>query len=128
VGGILFGFALLLGLLLTVVGLLACLAEPLYYPAIAVDSHDSFDTISSTFSYVVGRPWHYLFYALVTLFYGSITFLVVALVISLTLFLVGQAIDLGVVRDEGSAAVDVMPQSHVAGLPPVDWDALEGTD
>jgi len=76
---ILFGLALLLGLGIAflTVGLVA--GMPLMYPTIAVEGSDSFDAMSRSVSYVFSRPWRALFYGLVAIVYGAITYLFVRL-------------------------------------------------
>ncbi len=60
------GFIMVLILIGTATGF------PLFFPSIAVEGTDSFDAISRGFSYVLSRPWHYLWYWLTTLVYGTI--------------------------------------------------------
>jgi len=76
---IFFVFALLLGLGIAflTVGLVA--GSPLMYPTIAVEGSDSFDAMSRSVSYVFSRPWRALFYGLVAVVYGTITYLFVRL-------------------------------------------------
>src|SRR5207302_1928949 len=51
----------------------------LMYPTIAVEGSDSFDAISRSFSYVYARPWKTLFYTLIAIIYGALTYLFVRL-------------------------------------------------
>jgi hypothetical protein len=48
------------------------LGWPLMYAAIGAEATESFDALSRSFSYVLGRPWNYLFYGTVALLYGGI--------------------------------------------------------
>jgi len=75
--GLLFPLALFGGLLMAflLIGLGA--GGGLMYPTIAVESSDSFDAISRSYSYVFGRPWRTAFYALAALIYGVICYLFV---------------------------------------------------
>jgi hypothetical protein len=77
--GVLFGLAVLGGLVIAflMVGLLA--GGWLMYPTIAVESSDSFDAISRSYSYVFSRPWRTAAYGLVALVYGVICYLFVRL-------------------------------------------------
>src|SRR6185437_13538357 len=59
----------------------------LMYPTIAVEGSDSFDAISRSFSYVFARPWRMLFYTLVAIVYGALTYLFVRFFIWLMLAL-----------------------------------------
>src|SRR6185503_5532350 len=52
---------------------------------VAVEGSDSFDAISRSFSYVFARPWRMLWYTVVAIAYGALTFLFVRLFIFLTL-------------------------------------------
>lgn len=47
----------------------------LMYPTIAVEGSDAFDAISRSFSYFFARPWKLLFYSLLALVYGTLTYL-----------------------------------------------------
>jgi hypothetical protein len=51
----------------------------LMYPTIAVESSDSFDAISRSYSYIFGKPWRAAFYALAALVYGVICYLFIRL-------------------------------------------------
>jgi hypothetical protein len=59
----------------------------LMYPTVAVEGSDSFDAISRSFSYVFARPWRMLFYTVVALAYGALTYLFVRLFIFIMLAL-----------------------------------------
>src|SRR6185503_11482657 len=47
----------------------------LMYPTIAVEGSDSFDAISRSFSYVYARPWRMVFYTVVAVVYGALTYM-----------------------------------------------------
>jgi hypothetical protein len=83
--GLLFFIAIVLGLAVAflLIGLVG--GSPLMYPTIAVEGSDSFDAMSRSYSYVYGRPWHALFYGLVALIYGALTYLFVRLFAFVTL-------------------------------------------
>lgn len=90
---LLFGLALIAGLLiaLLVVGLVG--GGCLMWPTIAVEGSDSFDAISRSYSYVFAKPWRTIFYALLTLVYGAFCYLFVTvftwLLLSATHWFVG---------------------------------------
>ncbi|MCL2641757.1 MAG: hypothetical protein FWD53_12985, partial [Phycisphaerales bacterium] len=50
----------------------------LLFPTIAVEGSDAFDAMSRSFAYVYARPWRLLFYSLVSLAYGAVTYLFVS--------------------------------------------------
>ncbi len=75
------GFVLML-LLLGILG-----GFNLLYPTIAVEGSDAFDAMSRSFAYVYARPWRLLFYSIVSLIYGILTFLFVSFAIYLVLSL-----------------------------------------
>jgi hypothetical protein len=93
VAGVLFIFALLGGLVMTLVLLGTLGGLNLMYPTIGVEGSDSFDAISRSFSYVFARPWRMLWYTVVSLIYGAICYLFVRffifMVLLLTWFFVG---------------------------------------
>ncbi len=86
-GGALFFIPLACGVVITVLLLLLAASAPLLYPAIAVESTDGFDAISRAFSYVLGRPWRWLFYNLIVMVYGAITYLLVAMALFLAIWI-----------------------------------------
>jgi hypothetical protein len=59
----------------------------LMYPTIAVEGSDSFDAISRSFSYVYARPWRMVFYTLLAVLYGALTYLFVRFFVFLLLSL-----------------------------------------
>ena len=89
-----FFLALLAGLvmMLTAVGLIG--GGHLMYPTIAAEGSDSFDAVSRSFSYLYARPWQLGFYALVSLIYGAVTYLVVRLALFILLLLVHGSVSL----------------------------------
>ena len=72
-------------LMLLVLGILG--GFNLLYPTIAVEGADAFDAMSRSFAYVYARPWRLLFYTLVSLIYGVITFLFVSFAVYLILLI-----------------------------------------
>jgi len=98
-GGLLFFGALLLGLALVMLLLLTAAGWPMLYPAIAVDDADVFDAVSRALGYVLGRPWRWLFYSVVAVVYGAITYLFVGVVLFLTVAAAQYFIDAGVIAD-----------------------------
>lgn len=100
--GALFILALLAGLVMTLTALGLIGGGHLMYPTIAVEGSDSFDAVSRSFSYLYARPWQLIFYSVVALIYGAITYLFLRyflyLLLSLThagvgLFMWGKAKD-----------------------------------
>jgi hypothetical protein len=92
--GVLFVLMLLAGLvmMLTAVGLIG--GGHLMYPTIAAEGSDSFDAVSRSFSYLYARPWQLMFYTLVALVYGAVTYLFVRLAIYILFALVHGAMAL----------------------------------
>ncbi len=69
---ILLPLALLSGFIMTLIMVGTVTGAPLFAPAVAAEGTDSFDAVSRGFSYVYSRPWHYLWYQLVSSVYGYI--------------------------------------------------------
>jgi hypothetical protein len=57
------------------------------YSTISTEGTDSFDALSRSYSYVVTNPWHYIWYALVALAYGTVVVFFVGFMGSLTVYL-----------------------------------------
>jgi hypothetical protein len=87
VDGLLWFVMLLIGLVmaLSLVGL--AVGWPLMAPTISAEGTDSWEALSRSFSYVFQRPWHYLWYAAVTLAYGAVVIFFVGFMGSLTVYL-----------------------------------------
>lgn len=64
--------ALVAGFVMAIALLGLALGWPLMYAAISAEATESFDALSRSYSYVLGRPWHYGFYAVVALAYGGV--------------------------------------------------------
>jgi hypothetical protein len=79
--GLVFFLALLAGFIITLVALGTVGGFNLMFPTVAVEGSDSFDAISRSFSYVFARPWRMLFYTMVAVAYGALTYLFVRLFI-----------------------------------------------
>ena len=80
-----FFLALLAGLLMTLILIGTLGGFGMMYPTIAAEGSDSFDAISRSFSYLYARPWRFIFYTLVSLVYGALTFLFVKLFLYLVI-------------------------------------------
>jgi hypothetical protein len=93
--GAAFFLALLAALVQTLVILGAVGGFNLMYPTIAVEGSDSFDAISRSFSYVYARPWRMLFYTIVAVAYGALTYLFVRYFILLMLVLAHHFVNIG---------------------------------
>ena len=130
VGAVLTGPLMFGGLVIALILIGLALGAHLLYPAVAVEGTDAFDAVSRAYNYVLGRPWRYLAYALVALVYGAVTYLFVAVVVFLTLYLTRLALGLWVVADlaggEGRLEA-ILPVPQFGELiQPIDWAALSG--
>jgi hypothetical protein len=102
-------------------------------PTIAVEGADAFDAMSRSFAYVYSRPWRLLFYTIVSLVYGVLTFLFVSFAVYLILLLthtfVGWGMDLFGAHDgayTGSSALDTLwpPPQFFQPISPINWYAM----
>lgn len=78
--GLVWFLALVAALSVTLVLICLAVGWPLMYAAIGATAAESLDALSQAFSYVLSRPWHYLFYVVIAIIYGGI----------LTTFMVGM--------------------------------------
>jgi len=88
--GFFFFLALIIGVVVTLVVLGMLGGFTLMYPTIAVEGSDSFDAFSRSYSYVYQRPWKMLFFTLVAIAYGALTYLFVRFFLWLCLLLTHQ--------------------------------------
>ena len=143
--GLLFALALLGGFLiaLTIIGAVG--GGAMMWPTIAVEGSDAFDAISRSFSYVFAQPWRAVFYAAVTLVYGSVCYLFLRTLVWLLLIATHVFVGVGMfpdrtVDDQVAGKLDamwarpsfasLMPESpaldpiHVDDADPEDEDAV----
>lgn len=138
VGGLFFGLLLLGGFIMAVLLLGLAVSGGLLMPAVCAEGADAFDAVSRAYNYTLGRPWRFLFYSAVALVYGAITYLFVALLIFLALFLTRSALDVGVFRSlpavteavtVGPDRLDAILPAPVFGrlMPEMNWEALKAS-
>jgi hypothetical protein len=84
--GLLFPLALGLGLCMAVI-LIGLPGWPMIHATLSAEGSDSFDALSRCYSYVLQKPWSYVWYAVVALVYGAIVVFFVGLMGSLTVYL-----------------------------------------
>ncbi|MEX0717518.1 MAG: hypothetical protein WD066_13075 [Planctomycetaceae bacterium] len=89
--GALWLIPLVLAFVMTLILLGVAAGWPLMYATIGTEDSDAFDGFSRSYSYVFGRPWQYLWTALVAMIYGGLLVLFVAGVALLVLHLSAAA-------------------------------------
>lgn len=112
--------ALGIGLLMSLIVAGVAAGWPLMYAAISAEGSDGYDGFSRAYAYVFSRPWHYLWFAVVALVYGSALVVFVTFVASLGVYLASWSVAGGM----GAEAT----QSIVAGNPQLfgGHDILDG--
>jgi hypothetical protein len=113
----LFFLALIAGLVMALVLLGLVGGFNLMYPTIAVEGSDSFDAISRSFSYVFARPWRMLFYTLVAIVYGALTYLFVKYFICLVLGLAHYFVSWWLTGDPETYWPYIFPPPNPDSLP-----------
>lgn len=128
--GALFFLALLAGLVMALTSLGLIGGGHLMYPTIAVEGSDSFDAVSRSFSYLYARPWQLIFYSLVALVYGAITYLFVRFFLYLLLSLthMGMGLFMWGKTPDGAALENRLwePPMSMRDLSPEPWFAVLG--
>jgi hypothetical protein len=81
---ILIPLAILGGFVMALIAIGTLCGFPLFLPAVAVEGTDAFDAFSRGFSYIYSRPWHYLWYQIITVGYGYVC---IAFVLLFTVFM-----------------------------------------
>jgi hypothetical protein len=87
IASLLWGFAVIWGLVLGMVAILALFSWPLYWPALATEDADSFDALGSSIGYVSQRPFSYFLYAMIAAIISG-----AGLVLFVLLLLFGQTL------------------------------------
>jgi hypothetical protein len=105
---------LLGAIVLAILAIGLALGWPLMVAAVGVERADSFQAISTAFSYVYQRPLHYAFYALVALAVAVPTLAAAGFLADTTATLAMWAASLGMGHDRAVAVVDA-----IAGSGPV---------
>jgi hypothetical protein len=78
IAGLAWLFVLLGGLAMAILLIGALFGWPLMWGVISSEQHgDAFEAFSRSFSYTFGRPLHYLFYVVLAIVFGSLSWLVV---------------------------------------------------
>ena len=93
--GLLWIVPLLLGLGMALILIGGVPGWPLMYATISTEDSDAFDGFSRSYSYVYSKPWHYLWYAIVAMIYGSVVIFFVITVASLVSYLAFWAVSTG---------------------------------
>ncbi len=86
VWGLFWPVMLLFGLVMAV-ALVGLVGWPLMAATISTEGTDSWEAVSRAYSYVYQRPWHYLWYSLVAIFYGGLIVFFIGFMGSLTVYL-----------------------------------------
>lgn len=93
--GILWFLALIAGFVITVALLGLVLGWPLMYASISTESTESFDALSRSYSYILGRPWSFLFYCAVAAFFGGLLATLIVILAYWTVHLSQYAVSWG---------------------------------
>ncbi|MFQ3592215.1 MAG: hypothetical protein SNJ82_03380, partial [Gemmataceae bacterium] len=84
--GVLWPLWLLFGVIMAV-ALVGLVGWPLMAATISTEGTDSWEAVSRTYSYVYQRPWHFIWYALVSIAYGGAVVFFVGFMASFAVFL-----------------------------------------
>lgn len=77
VSGIVWPLAIIAGFVMTLLLLGVLFGWPLMWGAISTEGSDSFDALSRSYAYLMQRPLHYFFYAIIAAFFGWLGWLLV---------------------------------------------------
>jgi hypothetical protein len=90
--GLLWFIPLAIGLAMAVL-LVGMVGWPMIHATLSAEGSDSFDALSRSYSYVLQRPWSYIWYALVALAYGAVVVFFVGFMGSLMVYLGKWGVD-----------------------------------
>jgi hypothetical protein len=96
--GFLFFIALAIGLAMAVV-LVGMVGWPMIHTTLSAEGSDSFDALSRSYSYVLQKPWSYVWYVVVALVYGTVVVFFVGFMGSLMIYFAKWGIDSILVRN-----------------------------
>jgi hypothetical protein len=86
IAGVFWVILLVLGLIMAVV-LVGLISWPLMSATISTEGEDSWAAVSRSYTYVLQKPWHYIWYTMVAICYGAILVFFVGFMGSLTAYL-----------------------------------------
>lgn len=95
ISGLLFGLALLGGLVITLALIAMVFSIHLMWPLIAVEGSDAYDAVSRGASYAGQRLWNLVFYNLALLVYGSFALLMVRIIAMFVLKVTHATVGIG---------------------------------
>lgn len=107
--GILWVLPLLAGFVMAIILVGVAVGWPLMFATVSAEGSDSFDALSRSYSYVYQRPWHYGFYWLVAIIYGTIVTMFVVQFATLLVYLSGWAVSWGAGRENVAALFAYAP-------------------
>jgi hypothetical protein len=93
--GVLWVLPLVAGFVMAIILVGWAFGWPLMYSTISVEGSDSFDALSRSFAYIFQRPWHYLFYTIVAVVFGSLCSFFVVLFADLLVYMTQWAVAWG---------------------------------
>jgi hypothetical protein len=86
IGGVLWFVPLMMGLVMTM-ALVGLITWPLMAATVSTEGTDSWEAATRGYGYLFQRPWHCLWYALVSVVYGGIVIFVVGFLGSMTVYM-----------------------------------------
>jgi len=95
ISGVLFGLALLSGLVITLALIAMVFSIHLMWPLITVEGSDAYDAVSRGASYTSQRLWNLAFYNLALLVYGSFSLLIVRIIAMFVLKVTHATVGIG---------------------------------
>lgn len=95
VAGILWFFVLLATLAMAFVLLGLFFGWPLMWPTISAENGEAFEAMSRAYGYTLQRPWHYLFFAIVSALFGSLCWFFISLFADWTVHLAWWGVSWG---------------------------------
>lgn len=123
-----FIFALILGIVITIVLILTAAGFNLMFPALAYDGLDCFDAISRSFNYVYTRPWRMVAYTVLAAIYGAISYMFVRFFAFLLLLVTRFSLGLGLFGKSAQKFEAVWPQPNFQNLSGILTSELNGTE
>jgi hypothetical protein len=111
VGGLLFGLALVGGFVIAILLVGMFIGGCLFWPAVAVEGSDAFDSFSRSLAYPLSRPWKAALYAVLAVVFASLCWVAVNLFAYLALCVTRGVVGFGTapfgwwMRDTGGATV-----------------------
>ena len=133
-GGVLYGLALLIGLLIALIAIFYVATFPMLIPAVMVENCGGSESVQRSFAYLISRTLQYFVYVIMLIVVMILGYLIVKIIATLTLDLTANLFgtlalnsslySAGALQENGIPAVGLVWYENIAGALVSCWETL----